>query len=334
MPPGYQAPPPVVFRGEPPADRAELWIPLAIDLAAGNRGAHNLTVIARLRSGVTIAAADGDVKRIAAEVASEHPDYLGWNSRVVPLTGWVTESSRRSMTLLAGAVGFLLLLACANVANLLLARGVGRRREFAIRAALGAGRQQLGIQVLAESLALALIGGMAGIVLAPGLIRLIVTRGPETIPGLREATLDMRALTFAVVVSVVSAMLAGFVPAYRVMSSRLTEWLAERGAGLGGGPIRVQKALVVTQIALAVALLVSASLLVESFRQLRAVDPGFRLDHVVTGRIVLPVSRYPDGAARTAFVDRLLASVRGVPGVAAIGRRCGTNRRRPTGHIL
>jgi putative ABC transport system permease protein len=319
MPPGYQAPPPVVFRGLPPADRAELWIPLAIDLAAGQRRAHNLTVIARLRRGVTIETADRDVKRIAAEVASEQPNYRDWNARVVPLTGWVTESSRRSMGFLAGAVGFVLLLACANVANLLLARGAGRRREFAIRTALGAGRNRLAIQVLAESAALALFGGLAGIGLAAGLIQLMVTRGPATIPGVREATLDMRALTFAVAISLVSAILAGVVPVFRVMSARLTDWLTDRGAGPGQRAIRVQKILVVGQIALAMALLVSASLLVESFRQLSAVDPGFRPESVVTGKLVLPAPRYADAGARTAFVDRLLSSVRALRGVFAVG---------------
>ncbi|MGH9371855.1 MAG: ABC transporter permease, partial [Vicinamibacterales bacterium] len=303
MPPGYQAPPPIVFRGHPPADRAELWIPLAIDLAAGQRGAHNLTVVARLRRGVAIETADSDVKRIAAEVASEHPDYRDWNARVAPLAGWVTESSRRSMALLAAAAGCVLLLACANVANLLLARGVGRRRELAIRMALGAGRRRLAVQVIAESLALALTGGIAGLVLATGLIQLIVTRGPATIPGVREATLDMRALTFAVAVSVASAILAGVVPAVRLMRARLTCWLTDRGVGTGRGAIRVQKTLVVVQVAFAMALLVSASLLVESFRQLRAVDPGFRPEHVVTGKLVLPAARYSDAAARTAFVN-------------------------------
>jgi putative ABC transport system permease protein len=319
MPPDYQAPPPVVFRGQPPADRAELWIPLAIDLAAGQRGAHNLTVIARLRPGATIETADRDVKRIAVEVASEQPDYRDWNARVVPLTGWVTESSRRSMALLAGAVGFVLLLACANVANLLLARSVGRRREFAIRTALGAGRSRLAIQVLAESLALALIGGIAGVGLAAGLIQLIVTLGPAMIPGVREATLDLRALTFAVAISLASAILAGVVPAFRVMSTRLTDWLTDRCAGPGQGAIHVQKILVVGQIALAMALLVSASLLVDSFQQLRAVDPGFRPESVITGKLVLPASRYADAADRTAFVDRLLSSVRAVRGVLAVG---------------
>jgi putative ABC transport system permease protein len=319
MPAGYLAPPPIVFRGRPPTERAELWVPLAIDLAGSQRGAHNLTVVARLRDGMSIEGADSDVKRIAAEVAREHPDYAEWNARVVPLAGWITESSRRSMTLLAAAVGLVLLLACANVANLLLARGVGRRREFAIRTALGAGRWRLAVQVIAESLALGILGGLAGLALAAGLITLIVALGPSTIPGVRDAALDLRALLFAVVVSLIAATLAGLAPALRVMSARLKEWLTERGAGPGPRALRAQKTLVVGQIALAMALLVNASLLVESFRQLRSVDTGFRADQVVTGKVLLPASRYPDAAARTAFVERLLIAAREITGLAAVG---------------
>lgn len=319
MPPGYSAPPPVVFRGLPPADRAELWLPLATDLPGGQRGAHNLSVVARLRPGISIEAADGDVKRIALEVGREHPDYSEWGARVVPLTGWVTESSRRSMSLLAAAVGFVLLLASANVANLLLARGVGRRREFAVRAALGAGRRRLAAQVIGESLAIALIGGLVGVVLALALVRLIVTLGPSTIPGVREASMDWRALAFAGLVSVVAAALAGAIPAARVMTSRLKDWLSERGAGQGVGGMRLQQVLVVGQVGLAMALLVSASLLIESFRHLRAVDPGFKPQSVMTGRMVLPAARYPDAPARSAFVERLLGEARSLPGIAAAG---------------
>lgn len=319
MPATYMAPPPVVFRGLPPAARAELWVPLATDLAAGQRGAHNLTVVARLRPGVWVDVADADVKRIALEVGREHPDYREWSARVVPLAGWVTESSDRSMSLLAAAVGFVLLLACANVANLLLARGVGRRREFAIRAALGAGRGRLAAQVIAESLALALIGGVAGVALAVALVRLIVTLGPATIPGVREASLDLRALAFAGAASIAAAILAGLVPALRVMHSRMNEWLTERGAGQGVGGLRLQQVLVVGQIGLAMALLVTAGLLVESFRQLRTVDPGFRPERVVTGKVVLPIARYQDASARIGFVERLLADARAIPGVTVVG---------------
>ncbi len=318
MPPGYSAPPPVVLRGRPPADRAELWLPLATDLAGGQRSAHNLSVVARLRPGVSVEAADADVRRIALEVGREHPDYQEWGARVVPLSGWVTESSRRSMLLLAGAVGFVLLLACANVANLLLARGVGRRREFAVRAALGAGRRRLAAQVIVESLALAVIGGIAGVALAVLIVRLIVRLGPATMPGVREAAIDPRALLFAAAVTLAAALLAGLVPAWRVMSAGVREWLGERGAAPGGG-LRLQQVLVVGQVGLAMALLVSAALLVESFRHLRLVDPGFRADRVLTGKIVMPAGRYPDAASRAAFVERLLSAAREVPGVAAVG---------------
>jgi putative ABC transport system permease protein len=340
MPPSFSAPPPVVFRGTPPADRAELWLPLATDLAGGQRGAHNLTVVARLRDGVSLEAADTDVKRIAVEVGREHPDYSEWSARVVPLGGWVTESSRRSMSLLAGAVGFVLLLACANVANLLLARGVGRRREFAVRAAMGAGRGRLALQVINESLALAFCGGIAGVLLAILLVRLIVAMGPATIPGVREASLDLRALAFAAGVTVMAALLAGVFPATRLLGARMTDWLTERGAGQGAGGIRVQQALVVGQVGLAMALLVTASLLVESFRQLRAVDPGFAPERVITGKVVLPASRYPDAASRAQFVDRLLDEARALPGAAAVGvsdavpmadNRQGTSFRRVDG---
>jgi putative ABC transport system permease protein len=319
MPPHYYAPPPVVFRGRPPSDRAEIWIPLAIDLAGGQRGAHNLTVVARLRDGVSIAAADSDVKRIAAEVAHEHPDYQEWNARVVPLTGWVTESSRQSMSLLAVAVGFVFLLACANVANLLLARGVGRQREFAVRTALGAGRGRLAAQVVAESIALGVTGGIAGVALSAALVRIIVTFGPPTIPGLREAAIDVRALAFATTISLAAAVLASVVPAARLMRARVKNWLTERGAGAAPGAVHVQNALVVGQIALAMALLVSASLLVESFRQLRRVDPGFRPEHVMTAKLVVAATRYPNVEARVVLAERVLSDLRRVPGIAAVG---------------
>jgi putative ABC transport system permease protein len=319
MPASYVAPPPVVFRGPPPADRAELWVPLATDLAGGQRGAHNLFVVARLRDGVPIDAADADVKRIALDVGREHPDYSQWGARVVPLGGWVTESSRRSMSLLAAAVGFVLLLACANVANLLLARGVGRRREFAIRTAMGAGRVRLAAQVIAETLALSAIGGVAGVALAVGLTRLVVTMGPATIPGVREAALDGRALGFAVVVSVAAALLAAVVPAVRLIGARMKDWLTERGAGQGAGGVRVQQALVVGQVSLAMALLVTAGLLVESFRHLRTVDPGFSPERVVTGKVVLPASRYPDARSRMRFIDRLLAELRESAAISLVG---------------
>ncbi len=319
MPPGYLAPPPVAFRGRPPSDRAELWVPLGIDLAGGQRGAHNLTVIARMRPGMTVDAADADMARVAREVGVEHPDYRMWGTRVVPVGTWVTASSQRSMTLLTAAVGFVLLLSCANVANLLLARGVGRRREFAVRTALGAGRGRLAMQVLAESLALAIVGGLVGVGLALALIQLIATMGPSSIPGLREAAFDVRALAFAMSVSVVAAGLAGLVPAVSIVRAELKEWLTSRSGGSGSGAVRMQKSLVVGQVGLAVALLVTAALLIESVRHLASLDPGFRSERVVTGRLSLPASRYATAPARAAFVDDVLRRIRTIPGISEAG---------------
>jgi putative ABC transport system permease protein len=319
MPPGYLAPPPVAFRGRPPSDRAELWVPLAIDLAGGQRGAHYLTVIGRLKPGVSVDAADADMARVAREIGVEHPDYRQWSTRVVPLDTWVTASSRRSMTLLTAAVGFVLLLASANVANLLLARSVGRRREFAVRTALGAGRVRLGMQMLGESMALAAVGGAIGMALALLLIRVIATYGPASIPGLRDARFDLRAALFAVVASMMAAVLASVAPAISIVRAELKSWLTSRSGSSGAGGSRTQKALVVGQVGMAVVLLVTAAFLVQSFRQLRALDPGFRPESVVTGRVSLPAAGYADGPSRARFVAALLARVRAIPGVAAAG---------------
>src|SRR6185436_17878281 len=157
---------------------------------------------------------------IQAQIEQDFPDYRTWRALVVPLVDQVTASTRGAVGLLVAAVAFVLLLACANVANLLLARGVGRRREFAIRTALGAGRVRLALQVIFESLALAIAGGIAGVLLAAALIRAIVLLGPASMPGLQAAQLDLRTALFAIAASIVAAMLAGAIPALGVMRTR------------------------------------------------------------------------------------------------------------------
>jgi putative ABC transport system permease protein len=317
MPPGFVCPPAVVLRGTPPTEPAELWLPHGTNLEAGQRGAHYLAVIGRLASGVTIDSAHREMNEIQAQIEREFPDYRGWRASVIPLVDQVTQTSRRAVGLLVAAVVFILLLACANVANLLLARGVGRRREYAIRSALGAGRRRLATQVIAESLALALAGGAAGLVLAFALVRVIVTLGPATMPGLRDSQIDLRTAVFALVVSVAAAVLAGAMPALGVIRARLAGWLVDRSGGAGG--IRAQQLLAVSQIGLAVALLVTAALLVESFRQLRRVDPGFRPSRVTTAKITMPAPRYPDGASRIRTADAVLTAVTQLNGVEAAG---------------
>ncbi len=159
--------------------------------------------------------------------------------------------------------------------------------------------------------------------------------GPATIPGVREASLDLRALLFAAAISALAAILAGIVPAVRMVSGRMKEWLTERGSGQGVGGVRVQQALVVSQVGLAMALLVTAGLLVESFRQLRNVDPGFRPEQVVSGKVVLPASRYADASARIQFVGRLLDDLRQLPGVTGGWReRRGADGGQPARHLV
>jgi putative ABC transport system permease protein len=319
MPPDFVCPPAVVLRGTPPAEQAELWIPHATNLEAGQRTAHYLAIIGRLAAGSTIESANREMNDIQAQIEREFPDYRTWRAHVVPLVEQVTSSSRRAVGLLVAAVAFVLLLACANVANLLLARGVGRRREFAIRTALGAGRGRLALQVIVESAALAIAGGAAGLALAIALVRVIVLLGPASMPGLRSVEIDLRTAMFAAAASIVAALLAGVVPAIGVMRTRLANWLADRSGGSGPGTMRTQQALAIGQIGLAVALLVTAALLVESFRQLRAVDPGFRPAQVTTAKLTLPPSRYPDNAAKIRFVDRIMSELRDAPGVEAAG---------------
>ena len=318
MPPSFVCPPAVVLRGTPPSEQAELWVPHATDLEAGQRGAHYLAIIGRLAPGSTIESANREMNDIQLQIEREFPDYKTWRALVVPLVAQVTATSRRAVGLLVAAVAFVLLLACANVANLLLARGVGRRREFAIRTALGAGRIRLAMQVIFEALALAIAGGVAGALLAAALIRTIVLLGPASMPGLQDVELDLRTMFFAMGAAMGSALLAGAIPALGVMRTRLVSWVADRSGGPAGS-LRAQQVLAVGQVGLAVALLVTAALLVESFRQLRAVDPGFRPAQVTTAKFTLAPARYPDNAAKIQFVDRVMASLRDMAGVSAVG---------------
>jgi putative ABC transport system permease protein len=315
MPPGFVCPPAVVLRGTPPTEPAELWLPHGTNLEGGQRGAHYLVVIGRLVAGATVESANREMNEIQTQIEREFPDYVGWRASVIPLVDQVTQASRRAVALLVAAVGFILLLACANVANLLIARGVGRRREYAVRSALGAGRARLAMHVIAESLALAVVGGAAGLLVALMLVRVIVTMGPATMPGLRDAQVDLRTALFTIAVSVIAALLAGALPALALIRARLSVWLVDRSGGATG--LRAQQLLAIGQIGLAVTLLVTAALLVESFRQLRRIDPGFQPTRVTTAKLTLPLSRYPDAPSRIRAVDALVTGIKQLAGVEA-----------------
>ena len=272
---------------------------------------------------------------IQAQIEREFPDYRGWRANVVPLVTQVTETSRRAVSLLVAAVAFVLLLACANVANLLLARGVGRRREFAIRTALGAGRARLALQVISECLpwpSPAESPASAWRSVSCASLRVL---GPASMPGLRDVDVNARTAMFAIAASVLSAR-AGRRNSRAGRDPHPAGELARRSIGrIGPGGLRAQQALVVGQIGLAVALLVTAALLVESFRQLRAVDPGFEPERVTTAKLTIPTSRYP-GRGGPSPIRRHPVVQR----VGAAGRqrgwddRCRADRRQPSGHQL
>jgi putative ABC transport system permease protein len=317
MPQRFRFPQPPVLEGTTPRRQLDIWTPLGPE-AVNQRGAHYVTVVGRLRGGVSIDAAQQELSGIASQLAREYPaSNEGWDVIVVPLAEQVHGDARPALLVIWSAVSLVLLLACANVASLLLARAVGRRREMAIRMALGAGRLRVARQLLTESLLLSLTGGIAGVLVAGWLLRGLATALSATLPGLNEAGIDLRALAFTLLASLVAAVVFGSVPALELGRSRTQDWLRDRS----GGPssIRPQAFLVVGEVALAAVLLVAAALLIESFTRLRAVDPGFDSQEALTMRMALPAARYPQREHRVAFIDRLTETLMAVPSIRAVG---------------
>ena len=303
---------------------AELWAPMRqspTDNFCG-RGNACLRVVGRLAEGTSLAAARVEAADIAAQLGREYPEEngdMGWT--LTPLQDDMVEETRTGLLVLLGAVAFVLLIACVNVANLLLARATARGSELAVRSALGAGRNRLTRQLLTESALLALLGGAAGLALAFLGTDLLVGLAPPTTPRIEAVSVDGRVLGFAVSVTVLAGLIFGVVPALRMARTDLTGGLREGGRGGAGGRggMRVRSALVSGQVALALILLVGAGLLVRSFQNLRARDLGFQPDNVLTMRLGLPSTRYPDGDALRAFVAGLEERLAALPGVDAVG---------------
>ncbi len=318
MPVSFQFPPAITLRGLGPMVRRDVWVPLRN--LSQQRGAHNLTVIGRLRPGATFDSAQRDMSSIAAELEREYPETnREWGVRVVPLADQIVGDVRPALEAFAGAVGFLLLLACANVANLLLVRGVTRRREIAIRTALGATRADLVRQLLTEALVLGVAGAVLGAMLAFWAVRLVALLAPATMPRLEEITINARVLLFALGSGMFSAVLFGLAPLLQTVRARIAEWLHERGGGAGTPAARrLQNALVVAEVSLALVLLVGAGLLVESFVRLRSIDPGFRRDDVLTAKVMLPARRYRQREQLVRFAEKALAKLSELPGVRGV----------------
>jgi predicted permease len=301
----------------------DVYVPLGLNANDPRMAAARiLTVLARLKPGVTLDQAKSEMDRIGAQLEAANPAAnRGWRPNLFLFRGELLGNTREAMLVLLGAVGFLLLMACANVANLLLARGASRQREIAIRAALGAARGQLVAQFLAESVTLALAGGALGLLLARGSALLISRLGPASIPRLTEARVDGRLFLFAFAVSVVTGIVFGIAPALQGSRANVSAALMEGGrSGTSGRSARLLRgALVVIEIALALVVLIGAGLLMRGFTRLRAVDPGFRSANVLTMRIPLGGGRNNAVERRVAFFQSLTDRVAALPGVQSVG---------------
>jgi putative ABC transport system permease protein len=303
---------------------AELWLPKPFDAADRAPKGRFLRVVARLREGVSLPRAQAAMDVMGQRLRAQYPDFnAGWGIRVVPLKEQLVGQVRRGLVVLFGAVGFVLLIACVNVANLLLGRGLGREREFAVRAALGASRWRLVRQLLTEGLLLALMGGTLGVVLAGWLLDWILPAAARVlpIPTLAAVTLDGRVLAFALVASLLTAVLFGLVPALAASRPNLDVTLRDTGRGSTEGRRRrrLRGALVVAETALAVVLLTGSGLMLASLARLLAVDQGFNPEHVLTMRVLLPTSKYASVRDRVAFFDGAIERMKHLPGVRAAG---------------
>jgi putative ABC transport system permease protein len=300
--------------------RADMW--RAFDLRPSNprRGGQFMSVIGRLRPAATPAQAQAEHHANTRRDASENPkwyppDILGY---LLPLERAVASDVRLTLLVLLGAVAVVLLIACVNVANLLLVRGEDRQKEIAVRAALGASRGRIVRQLLMESLFLAALGGGIGLLLAIWGVDALLAISPEDVPRLAETSLDLRVAGFALLISLLTAILFGLTPALRAVKFDLHTTLKEGGrSGAANSRSRLRRSLVVMETALAVVLLVAAGLLIRSVRELQRVDMGFRPDHLLTMRLTPPGSAYRDNQQIAGLYERLLARITALPGVVS-----------------
>ena len=315
MPPGFQS------------DPADIFIPLQADPNSANQG-HYLRVAGRLKPGVTVESARAEMKSPASAIAGANPKWMDANESVgvTPLRDRMVGDVRPALLILFGAVGFVLLIACANVANLLLARAAGRQKEFAIRTAIGASRGRVVTQLLTESVLLAGLGGVAGFILGSWGVRALLALSPGNIPRLTVAgatesipLLDWRVFAFTIGVALLTGILFGLFPAIQISRSDVNSLLKETSGRSGTGlkQNRARGVLVVTEIALALVLLIGAALMVRSFAGLKSVNPGFDPHNVLTLQTSLKGSRYSTTAGVTNLTRQAIQRIEGLPGVQA-----------------
>ncbi|HEY4594916.1 MAG TPA: ABC transporter permease, partial [Thermoanaerobaculia bacterium] len=305
------------------AAQPDVWAPLAFSPERRqNRGNRGYLTIGLLKPGVSIPQAQAEMTEISRRVEKAYPDSdAGWHNRVAPLRRELVGDIRPALLILLAAVGVVLLIACVNVASLLLAQAAARQKEIAVRTALGAGRGRMARQLLTESALLALTGGVAGLLLAFWGLRAFTLWIPDDVPVSRHLTLDPRVLLFTLGVTLLTGLLAGLAPAFQMSRPDLAESLRDgtrAGSGTSRGN-RTRGVLVIVETALAVVLVVCAGLLIRSFARVAHIDPGFRPEGVLTLQVPLSPVKYPDDAKRWATLNEMLARLRALPGVTATG---------------
>ncbi len=321
----------VMARGFHFPERSEMWVlgrnrsavPVALAAQAPNqdwvhmRDAHFIRVIGRLKPGMTLSQAQSDIAAIARRLEQQYPDTnAGLGSSLVSLHTQIVGDVRATLFILLGAVGLVLLIACTNVANLMLARASQREREIAIRAAMGASRRQLIRQLLTESLVLSSLGGLIGLVVSIWIVDLFVRLSPGDIPRLEEAGLDLRLFGFALLISTAAGIGFGLLPALHAAATNLNSSLKDASKGSESGQRRrARNVLVVTEVALAQVLLVAGALLALSYVRVAQINPGFNPDRVLTAKIAPAREKYPDAKSRTAFYATVLENLHRLPGV-------------------
>lgn len=314
--------------GEGPADhqQSKIWLPLAFTEAQLTSGRGGLNVMARLKDGVELAEANASMKAVAAAVekARETPRQARTVSVEPFRNNFVRDSTKRGIWLLLGAVGFLLLIACTNVANLLLTRGTSRRRELAIRTAIGASRAAVVRQMVVESVVMALAGGVLGALLARGLIDAVVALMPEyTLPSETEIALSVPVLLFAFAICAIAGLLAGLAPAWRASRVGVAEVIKESGRSVSAGRDRLRRALVVVEFALALTLLAGGGMALHALTRLMTADLGFRAEQLVTFTLPVPREKLTTDEAREAFYRTFIERAQAVPGIASISVSTG-----------
>jgi putative ABC transport system permease protein len=315
MPPGFDFP-----------DQAEMWAPLAFapqDLAPDNRGSHGYEVLARIKPELSLAQARADMELVSNTIIQQNPryPYRRFNFTVIlsPLLEETVGDVRKPLWVLMGAAGFVLLIACANVAGLLLARAAARTKETAIRVSLGAGPGRIVRQLLTESVLLASLGGLAGLLVAPAVLKAVVTLGATALPRVSNVEIDVAVLAFTTAMSLLVGILFGLAPALQSLGIAHYDTLKEGGRTSAGSRHRLLKVLVVGEVATSLVLLAGAGLLLRSFLRILDVNPGFDPEGVLTMRVALPTQKYSKPEQWRAFYGELAKRVQSLPGVVAAG---------------